>query len=630
MTTIVPQTFSQDLILPKLVAYFNALPPEQRTFKANDFPIFNVKVIRNSDGTLDLVVGNPDVVSPASNYAGEATFLWIGVRDEPAIATNSSFFEVSKYVNGGTSSGSGAIDVRLEVGTYAGVKPVGPIILPTQPGDYTYIATLSDEYGGGWTDNRLMFIIDGNSYDATIIGSTLEQVYIFTANAGIHIQALFVRSGPSAGECFLKLQQVPTAEYPDLTNAVLVFDSNGTGLPNNTFFLSFDAPYTPPPAFARVFDQTVTSQTPQMYSEFANFIRSSGDGTRIFVNQPRGDTQQGEVAARIWAYNTTGGSYGIDTPPRAAIIAPSSDDLPFGYKTFGVNYDGLTLAISGGDNLYIYKWDGVEYAITDTITAPVAGSGFGDWFVGMDNSGERVMVGAHGETVGGVSGAGAVYVFDYDGSNWNQTARLTQPTPATNSSFGAMVGQLSRTDELAIVQAERASPSDSITTLYALHPFNGGGWETVDLSPYTPFIPGYSNRVVHAVAVGDGILAIAYGSNARSRVVILLVDSTGIQVLHQHDYDQNNIVTAMDCQANTGVIVAVSTNTNTEVVTVDWFTPNFNSTTYTVRSADANLNGYADTVTFANHSAGFEIAIGSGGLNNGYGIVSVSAFEEQQ
>lgn len=102
MTTIVPQTFPSDLIIPKLVEFFNSLPSDVRVIEPNDMTLFNVKIVQDSTGGVQFQIG--DQSTAGGDYIGEATFMWCGERGVVATASSRSFVEISKFLNATTTS----------------------------------------------------------------------------------------------------------------------------------------------------------------------------------------------------------------------------------------------------------------------------------------------------------------------------------------------------------------------------------------------------------------------------------------------------------------------------------------------------------------------------------------------
>lgn len=97
MTLLSQQTFSQDLIVDKLVEYFNGLPTEQRTVGAHDFPVYKIKVSSNGTHAEPVFTCDDTPVSDES-YIGEASFIWCGPRGYPVMSNRDSFYEISKYI----------------------------------------------------------------------------------------------------------------------------------------------------------------------------------------------------------------------------------------------------------------------------------------------------------------------------------------------------------------------------------------------------------------------------------------------------------------------------------------------------------------------------------------------------
>jgi len=83
--------------------------------------------------------------------------------------------------------------------------------------------------------------------------------------------------------------------------------------------------------------------------------------------------------------------------------------------------------------------------------------GFGSCLAG---SADRVVVGAKDETEGGIAGAGAVYVFEFNGSDWLEVQRLVAPEPRGYDQFGSAVG-ISGTNVVVGAYRDNAPETDS-------------------------------------------------------------------------------------------------------------------------------------------------------------------------
>ena len=117
---------------------------------------------------------------------------------------------------------------------------------------------------------------------------------------------------------------------------------------------------------------------------------------------------------------------------------------------------GLSVAIDGGFALvgawndddaaenagavYVYQDDGTQWLPTAKLTASDAAAhdAFGG-SVALDMP--YAVIGAEGATgEGALDNAGAVYVFRYDGEQWHEVAKLESPDPAASAAFGSDVG----------------------------------------------------------------------------------------------------------------------------------------------------------------------------------------------
>lgn len=122
---------------------------------------------------------------------------------------------------------------------------------------------------------------------------------------------------------------------------------------------------------------------------------------------------------------------------------------------FGNNVaiSGNTLVVGAGSrdcamgpdcgSAYIFRLNGADWVQEDELipSDPAPGDRFGGdsfgGFVAVD--GDRIVVGAAFSDPGGLSNAGAAYVFRFDGTTWVQETKLTAPDAATSDFFGYSV-----------------------------------------------------------------------------------------------------------------------------------------------------------------------------------------------
>ncbi len=84
---------------------------------------------------------------------------------------------------------------------------------------------------------------------------------------------------------------------------------------------------------------------------------------------------------------------------------------------------------------YVYEWDGTQWVETKLV--PSDGSEFDEYGVSVAVSGDRLVVGARSKDGDGPD-AGAAYIFEWDGAKWVET-KLTASDATQFESFGSAV-----------------------------------------------------------------------------------------------------------------------------------------------------------------------------------------------
>ncbi len=91
--------FGSELALPRLVEWFNAQPVNDRKVLPGELFIIRVKVLENSSGEPEFVVGNdPTTNDPSRVFVGESVYLWVAGAGDALVATETSFYELSKFL----------------------------------------------------------------------------------------------------------------------------------------------------------------------------------------------------------------------------------------------------------------------------------------------------------------------------------------------------------------------------------------------------------------------------------------------------------------------------------------------------------------------------------------------------
>ncbi len=122
----------------------------------------------------------------------------------------------------------------------------------------------------------------------------------------------------------------------------------------------------------------------------------------------------------------------------------ASDNDYFGHE---VNLNG-DIAVIGAYNdasearqtgaAYVFRWNGSVWNEEAKLTSPDPGDGDSLGISAfIDN--DVILVGAHSDNFAGLADAGSAYVFRFDGATWNFVARLQAPDAENGSYFGGYI-----------------------------------------------------------------------------------------------------------------------------------------------------------------------------------------------
>jgi hypothetical protein len=166
----------------------------------------------------------------------------------------------------------------------------------------------------------------------------------------------------------------------------------------------------------------------------------------------------------------------------------------------------VLLTASAANRCYVFERAANAWIeqVVPTIPSP---EGFG--YAG-DIEGDRVVIAAHGEDVGGVVNAGAVYVFDRSGGVWTQSQRLQAGDRAAEDAFGSAVALTQDLRWLAVgKRGDGGGPGDQRGAVYMFE-WDGGSY--VQRQKLTLSNQGNSDFLGEALDVdGDTLVATAYG-----------------------------------------------------------------------------------------------------------------------
>ena len=164
-------------------------------------------------------------------------------------------------------------------------------------------------------------------------------------------------------------------------------------------------------------------------------------GNRIAVGAPM-DDELGTAAGAAYVFQRSGTTWS-----QQAKLLPAGGTAgdTFGFAV-GIRNDRVLVGASsfGGINngmgaAYVFEWDGSGWLETQKLTSAEApGVGFYGFGVAVALSDDFIVVGAHGDDAFG-NNAGAAFVFERAGDIWVQQRKVVAPAPGPGEEFGVMV-----------------------------------------------------------------------------------------------------------------------------------------------------------------------------------------------
>ncbi len=194
------------------------------------------------------------------------------------------------------------------------------------------------------------------------------------------------------------------------------------------------------------------------------------------------DADNGSASGSAYLFEFSGTSW-VETAKLTPADGAASDQ--FGNSVSLLGDRALVGAIGDAGNgsnsgsAYVFDFDGTSWAETVKLT-PADGAAFDQFGYSVSLSGGRALVGAYLDDDNG-SNSGSAYVFDFDGTSWAETAKLTPADGAANDQFGYSV---SLSGDRALVGAYRDADNGPFSGSAYVFDFDGTSWaETAKLTP---------------------------------------------------------------------------------------------------------------------------------------------------
>jgi len=187
-----------------------------------------------------------------------------------------------------------------------------------------------------------------------------------------------------------------------------------------------------------------------------------------------GDDDNGSYSGSAYIFEWNGTNWS----QQAKLTA--SDGASSDYFGYSVSISGNRCVIgarydddkgSGSGSAYIFEWNGTNWSQQAKLTASDGASG--DYFgYSVSISGGRCVVGADGDDDMG-SYSGSAYIFEWNGTNWSQKAKLTASDGADSDYFGYSV---SISGNCCVVGARYDDDKGSSSGSAYIFEWNGTNW----------------------------------------------------------------------------------------------------------------------------------------------------------
>lgn len=295
--------------------------------------------------------------------------------------------------------------------------------------EWVFEQQLLPSNSGSWDQFGSAVDVEGNTIIVGAYGDWISSsiqdsgaVFVFTYNGSTWTeQTRLVASDAASGDRF---GHAVALDGTRLVVGAYLDDDNGSGSGSAYIFEGSGASWT----------QTakLTASDGHSDARFGRHVSLNGD--TVFIGAYYTDAA-GDSSGSVYIYEYDSGSWGNEQ-----IVTPTALSS-WDYFGHGVANDGNTLAIgvygddeygSRSGSVYIYEHNGTSWVNTHVLNAADADSDdqFG-YSVAVDETGNRVLVGARYEdTV--ATNAGAMYLFEYNGSSWSEAQKMMVTTGGAN------------------------------------------------------------------------------------------------------------------------------------------------------------------------------------------------------
>lgn len=204
----------------------------------------------------------------------------------------------------------------------------------------------------------------------------------------------------------------------------------------------------------------------------------------------------------------------------------------------GAINDDDSLQMPNRGAVYVWTWTGVTYTLQKLIASDATSyARFGSC---VDIDGNRMVIGASGVDTGGTSdNIGAAYVFEFNGTQWQETAKLMASDGESEDFFGNAVAL---EGDLIVVGAEGAegsgNPPDSTAGAAYIFEHDGTNWNETLITPQIQNLNNYFGKAVEIANNRVFVGAPGWDDNGD----VHLFEHNGTTWVETHHFDHQNSI----------------------------------------------------------------------------------------
>ena len=277
----------------------------------------------------------------------------------------------------------------------------------------------------------------------------------------------------------------------------------------------------------RIFVRQGSGWVPQqMLKPPANVTQSFGtsvslEGDVLVVGAPTRENESGLKGA-VYVYRRSGSQWTLEKE----FETPEGD--ADGYQGFGsaVSLSGKRFAVGApsadAGHVYMFEYENNKWVAGEHLTADKA-SKYAKFGEPLDLIADRLVVGAPGES-SLESWAGAVYVFERNGSKWRQIKMLTAKNPSIHAQFGAALSATTTPSGLSLAVGSKPLGRATAPVTVEMIRQDGRSWTYED-----SFIPGQDKAVAFGAALSmhHNILAVGMAEKDDGHGLVYLMQFQG-------------------------------------------------------------------------------------------------------